>query len=153
MYRQWYSSIEKQKNCLSPMTKAFKATKNSKKQSDNEKTRPKTSITQRSLTDLERSVGVTTVTWCGLNQFTGSRPSDKPQKLCYQNDTHLKIYKDPDRGPTTNQSGEAIKIITSPSGSYLRSEGWRTPDQKSERTIEDIGLFQVFHFMSFYWKA
>ena len=51
-------------------------TANSKKQSDNKITLLKTSIEQRLLTYLGRSVGVTTVTklvW--LNQFTGSQPS------------------------------------------------------------------------------
>ena len=48
----------------------------SKKQRDNTKTPPKTSITQRLRTDLGRSVGVTIAThlvW--LNRFTGSKPS------------------------------------------------------------------------------
>ena len=50
--------------------------KKSKKQHDNEKTPPKTSITQRLRTDLGRSVVVTIATqlvW--LNRFTGSQPS------------------------------------------------------------------------------
>ena len=58
------------------MTKARKPTEKSKKQPDNTKTPPKTSITQRLRNDLGRSVGVTTATqlvW--LNRFTGSQPS------------------------------------------------------------------------------
>ena len=46
------------------------------KESDNTKTPPKSSITQRLRTDLGQSVGVTTATqlvW--LNQFRGSQPS------------------------------------------------------------------------------
>ena len=51
-----------------------------KKQRDNIKTPPKTSITQRLRTDLRRSVGVTAVTklvW--LNRFTSAQPSHSPQ--------------------------------------------------------------------------
>ena len=56
------------------MTKAPTPTEKSKKQRDNTKTPPKTSITQRLRTDLGRSVGVTIATqlvW--LNQLTGSQ--------------------------------------------------------------------------------
>ena len=58
------------------MTKALTQAEYFKKQSDNTKTPPKTSITQRLLTDLGRPVRVTTATqlvW--LNRFTGSQPS------------------------------------------------------------------------------
>ena len=58
------------------MTNARKPTEKSKKQRENTKTPPKTSITQRLRNDLGRSVGVTTATqlvW--LNWFTGSQPS------------------------------------------------------------------------------
>ena len=58
------------------MTKADTPTGQSKKQSDNTKTPPKTSITQRLRTDLGRSVEVTIATqqvW--LNRFTRSQPS------------------------------------------------------------------------------
>ena len=44
---------------LSPMTKDPTPTGKSKKQRDNSKKPPKTSISQRLQTDLERSVGVT----------------------------------------------------------------------------------------------
>ena len=50
--------------------------KKSKKQRDNTKTPPKTSITQRLRNDLGRSVVVTAVTplvW--LNRFTSAQPS------------------------------------------------------------------------------
>ena len=59
-----YNSIKKKKEeiWLSFMTKAPTATETSKKQRDNTKTPPKTSITQRLRTDLGRSVGVTTAT-------------------------------------------------------------------------------------------
>ena len=51
--------------------------KKSKKQRDNTKTPPKTSITQRLRTDLGRSVGVTIATQLVLlNRFTGSQPSN-----------------------------------------------------------------------------
>ena len=54
---------EKKEIWLSPMTKAPIPTENKKKtQSDNTKTPPKTSITQWLQTDIERSVGVATVT-------------------------------------------------------------------------------------------
>ena len=58
------------------MTKALTLTEKSKKQRDNTKTPPKTSITQRLRTDLGRSAGVaiaTQLVW--LNRFTGSQPS------------------------------------------------------------------------------
>ena len=56
--------IKKEKDdlWLNPMTKVPTATEKSKKQRDNTKTPPKTSITQRLQTDLGRSVWVTTVT-------------------------------------------------------------------------------------------
>ena len=66
----------------------------SKKQRDNTKTPTKTLITQRLRTDLRRSVGVTIATqlmW--LNRFTGSQPSNLPQKPYNQKDTHLKLKK------------------------------------------------------------
>ena len=51
---------------LSPMTNALTLTEKSKKQRDNIKTPPKSSITQRLWTDLGRSVGETAVPhWCG----------------------------------------------------------------------------------------
>ena len=55
------------------MTKAPTPTEKSKKQHENTKTPPKTSISQQLQTDLGRSVGVTTATqllW--LNRLTGS---------------------------------------------------------------------------------
>ena len=86
--------VKKEEIWLSPMTKAPTPTEKSKKQRDNTKSPPKTSITQRLRTDLGRSVGVTIATqlvW--LNRFTGSKPSHLPQKLCNQKDTHLKFCK------------------------------------------------------------
>ena len=65
------------------MKKAPTPTEKSKKQRDNTKTPPKTSITQRLPTDLRRAVGVSIATqlvW--LNQLTGSQPSHSPQQLC-----------------------------------------------------------------------
>ena len=62
--------------------------KNPKKQRDNTKTPPKTSITQRLQIDLGRSVWVTIATqlvW--FNRFTGSKPSYLPQRPCNQKDT------------------------------------------------------------------
>ena len=56
---------------LRPMTKAPTPTEKSKKQCENTKTPPKTSISQRLRTNLGRSVGITIVTqlvW--LNRFT-----------------------------------------------------------------------------------
>ena len=58
------------------MTKAPALTEKSRKQRDNTKTPPKTSITQRLRTVLGRSVGVaiaTQLVW--LNMFTGAQPS------------------------------------------------------------------------------
>ena len=57
------------------MTKAPTPTEKSKKQRDNTKTPPKTSITQRLRADLGRSLGVSIATklmW--LNRFTESQP-------------------------------------------------------------------------------
>ena len=73
------------------MTKTPTPTEKSKKQRDNTKTPPKTSITQRLRTDLGRSVGVTIATqlvW--LNRWTGSKPSHS-QQLCYQGHEHAGI--------------------------------------------------------------
>ena len=61
------------------MPKAPTSTKNSKKQHDNTKSPPKTSIARRLRTDLGGSVGVSTATqlvW--LNRFTESQPSNFP---------------------------------------------------------------------------
>ena len=59
---------------------------------DNTNTPPETSITQRLLTDFERSVEVTIdIQLAWLNRLTLSQPSHWPQKLCNQKDTHLKI--------------------------------------------------------------
>ena len=84
MVNNTYIYIEKKKEIwLSPMTKTPSTTEKSKKQRDNTKTPPKTSITQRLRTDLGRSVGVTIATqlvW--LNRFMGSQPSHSPQQLC-----------------------------------------------------------------------
>ena len=64
----------------------------SKKQRDNTKTPPKTSITQRLRTDLGRSVGVTTATQLVyLNQFTGSQPFHSPQQLYNRGHEHADI--------------------------------------------------------------
>ena len=66
--------------------------------------------------DLGRSVGLTTATklvW--LNLFMGSQTSHLPQKLCNQKDIRFKksLNNPPhkDRGPTANQSREAIKSL------------------------------------------
>ena len=61
---------EKEDIWLSPLTKGPTPTDNTKKQLDNTQTSPKTSIAQRSRTDLGRSVGATITTqlvW--LNRF------------------------------------------------------------------------------------
>ena len=58
------------------MTKAPTSTEKSKKQHDNTKTPPKTSITQRLRTNLGRLAWVmiaTQLVW--LNRLTGSQPS------------------------------------------------------------------------------
>ena len=58
------------------MTKAPALTEESKKQRDNIKTPPKTSMAQRLRTDLGRSDGVTAVTQLVLlNLFTSAQPS------------------------------------------------------------------------------
>ena len=85
---------KKEEIWLGPMTKAPTPTEKSKKQRDNTKTPPKTSITPRLRTDVGWSVGETTATqlvW--LNRFMGSQPSHLTQKLCNQKDTCLKIGK------------------------------------------------------------
>ena len=70
------------------MTKALTPTENPKKQSDNTNTPPLTSIAQRLLAVLGRSVGVTAATqrvWC--NWFTKYQSSLEPQERCDQKDT------------------------------------------------------------------
>ena len=65
---------KKEEIWLIPMAKAPTPTEKCKKQRDNTKTPPKTSITQQLWTDLGRPVGVTIPTqlvW--LNRFTGSK--------------------------------------------------------------------------------
>ena len=52
--REFCGEEKKKEILLSPMTKAPTPTEKSKKQSDNTKTPPKTSITQRLRTDLGR---------------------------------------------------------------------------------------------------
>ena len=82
--------------------------KNSKKPNmTTHKRHRKNSITQRLRTDLGRSVLVTTaVELVWLNRFTGSQPSQLPQKLCNQKDTHLNkmliilLTKTEDQQPT-----------------------------------------------------
>ena len=71
------------------MTKTATPKEKSKKESDNTKTPPKNSLTQRLRTDLGRSVELIILVY--LNRFTGSQPSHEPQKLCNQKDTYLKI--------------------------------------------------------------
>ena len=64
-----------------------------KRQSDNTKTPPKTSITQQLRTVLGRSVGLTTaiqLVWS--NWLTGSKPFQQPQKQCYQKDVKF-VYR------------------------------------------------------------
>ena len=77
------------------MTKAPTPTEKSKKQRDNTKTPPKTSIIQRLRTDLGRSVGVTIATqlvW--LNRLTGFQPSHSPQQLqSWNEDYKIKTAK------------------------------------------------------------
>ena len=70
------------------MTNALTPKENSKKQGDNTKMPPKTSmITQRLWTDFGRPVGVTaTIQLMWLKRFTGPQPSHLPQKLCSQKD-------------------------------------------------------------------
>ena len=74
--RPYMTKRKKEEIWLSPMTKAPTPIEKSKKQSDNIKTPPKTSITQRLWIDLGRSIRVTIITqlvW--LNRFAGSQPS------------------------------------------------------------------------------
>ena len=66
---------KKEEIWLSSMIKAPTPTEKSKKERDNTKTPPKTSITRRSRTYIGRSVGVLTATplvW--LNRFTSAQP-------------------------------------------------------------------------------
>ena len=70
------------------MTKPPSPTENCKKQSDDTKTPPKDSITQRLPTDLRRSIEVTTaIQLVCLNLLPGSQPSHLPTKMCNQKDT------------------------------------------------------------------
>ena len=65
------------------MIKAPTPSEKSKKQQDDTKTPPKTSVTQLLRTDLVRSVGVPTVTQLVVfNQSTGTQPSHSPQQPC-----------------------------------------------------------------------
>ena len=74
------------------MTKAPTPTEKSKKQRDNTKTPPKTSITQRLRADLGRSVWATIATQLvRLNQLTGSQPYHSPQQLCNRGNDHAGI--------------------------------------------------------------
>ena len=74
---------KKEEIWLSPMTKAPTPTEKSKKQCDNTKTPPKTSITQRLRIELGRSVGVTiAIQLVWLSQLTGSQLSYSSQQLC-----------------------------------------------------------------------
>ena len=97
------------------MTKAPSPAEMSKGQSDYTNNATKSSITQRLRIDLGRSVGVTTATQ--LVGLTGLRakPSNFPQQLCNQKNTHIKcVNKSPyiDNKPTATPSGEVIKIDT-----------------------------------------
>ena len=85
--------------------KGLTPTENSKKQSDTTKPPPKTSITQRCRADSDNSnpTGV-------FNRFTGSQPSNKPQKLCNQKGTHLKISAYRGQVQTADPCGEAIQV-------------------------------------------
>ena len=88
LFYRYFIQRKKEKD-LTQSTEKKTVTENSKKQSDDTKTPPKTSITQRLRIYIGRSIGVTTATqqvW--LNRFTGSQPSHLPQKLCYQKNTH-----------------------------------------------------------------
>ena len=101
---------------LGHMTKTLIPTEISKRQHDNTKTSPNSSITKRLRTDLGRSDEVTKV--IQLVWLTGLRaqPPHSPQQPCNQMDTHLKkfINKPPyiDNKPTAAPSGEVIKIDT-----------------------------------------
>ena len=70
------------------MTKILIPLEKSNRQSDNTKTPPKSSFTQRLPTDLGRSVGVTTATQLVWLTSLRTQPSHSPQQLCNQ-DTHL----------------------------------------------------------------
>ena len=84
---------KKEEIWLSPMTKTPTPAEMPKGQSDNTNNATTSSITQRLRIDLGRSVGVHTAT--RLVWLTGVRaqPSNSPQQLCNQKDTHLKICK------------------------------------------------------------
>ena len=74
------------------MTKAHTPTEKSKKQRDNTKTPPKTSIIQRLRTDSVRSIGeAIAIQLVWSNQLTGSQPSHSPQQLCNRGHEHAGI--------------------------------------------------------------
>ena len=71
-----FTEREKGRYLTTAMTKAPTPTEKSKKQRDNTKMPPNTSITLRSRTDVGRSVGGTAATqMVRLNRFTESQPS------------------------------------------------------------------------------
>ena len=80
---------KKRRNLTHYMTKALIPTEMSNGQSDNIKTPPKSSITQRLRTDFGRSIAVTTANQ--LVWLTGipTQPSHSPQQPCNQKETHL----------------------------------------------------------------
>ena len=89
------------------MTKAPTPTENSKKQCDNTKTPPKTSITQGLRTDLGQSVGVTTPTQLVLlNRFTGYRPFHLPQKL------NVLTIQPPSSKSMSQRTGRIVDVLT-----------------------------------------
>ena len=77
VYAQQNCKTEKNPIWLSPMTKALRYQQKIQQPTDNTKTPPKISITQRLRTDLGRSVGVTTaIQLMRLNCFIGTKPSN-----------------------------------------------------------------------------
>ena len=87
---------KKEEIWLSPMTKAPTPAELSKGQGDNTKTPQKSSITQRSRTDLGRSVGVTTSTqlvW--FTWFTGPNlPTHRNSRVIEDKNMQMVHYSD-----------------------------------------------------------
>ena len=83
---------EKGRDLTQSYGKSPSTDKKSKEHRDKTKTPPKTLITQRLRTDLERSVGVTiALQLVRSNRLTGSQPSHSPQQLCNRWHEHAGI--------------------------------------------------------------
>ena len=94
-YAQFSRYEKKEEIWISPMKKFPSTTENQKRLSENTKTPPNSSITQRLQTDLGRFDGVTKdTTLVCLSRCTGSQTFHDRQMLCNQKDK-LKLFMPP----------------------------------------------------------